>query len=117
MTSEARSRPESPGVIDPLLAAARLPRPFEPETLATLNGQAIRVIVTEGAFAPHRHDQSDELFYVLEGEIELEIEGERQHLGRGQMMVVPRGLAHRTITAGRARLLLIQAIDFDTRSA
>jgi quercetin dioxygenase-like cupin family protein len=57
----------------------------------------------------HIHPASDETFYVLDGEILLDLEGERRKLATGGVVVIPRGLPHAfMVTSPDARLLTIQ---------
>jgi quercetin dioxygenase-like cupin family protein len=57
----------------------------------------------------HIHPVSDETFYILEGEILLDLEGERRKLTTGGVVVVPRGVPHAfMVTSSQTRFLTIQ---------
>lgn len=64
----------------------------------------------QGKVTPlHLHRDSDETFYVLEGEIAVHIDGTLQHLGTGGIAVIPRGVPHAfRATSERTRLLCLQ---------
>ena len=64
----------------------------------------------QGKVTPvHIHPESDETFYVLDGEILLDLEGERRPLSTGGVVVIPRGVPHAfMVTSPEARLLTIQ---------
>lgn len=59
----------------------------------------------------HRHLDADESFYVLQGEMILEIEGKSHTLRPGDFAVVRAGEEHRTIVSGTAELLVIDTIE------
>jgi mannose-6-phosphate isomerase-like protein (cupin superfamily) len=78
-------------------------------TLCTVNSSAIRIGVFKGEFHWHVHEREDELFFVLEGMLEVEVEGKdptqlRQHEG----FVVPRGVRHRTKALQGATVLMVE---------
>ncbi len=58
---------------------------------------------------PHRHHQTDETFYVLEGELEFWAEGTTVRAGAGSVIRVPRGILHtyRPVSATPAKQLLM----------
>jgi quercetin dioxygenase-like cupin family protein len=58
---------------------------------------------------PHRHQETDEAFYVLQGEFRLQVEGETVRAGPGAFVFVPRGVRHTYANPGPdpARLLLL----------
>ena len=66
------------------------------QSLVRVNDCVARVGVFEGEFHWHKHDREDELFYVLEGKLLLDLEGRTVELGPRQAMVVPKGVVHRT---------------------
>ena len=71
----------------------------------------------QGKVTPvHVHPASDETFYVLDGEILLDLDGERRALAPGGVVVIPRGAPHAfTVTSPTARLLTLQTPGVDER--
>ncbi len=66
------------------------------QTLTTVNDSVVRLGVVEGEFHWHKHDREDEFFLVLEGELEIEVEGREPFaLGPHQGVTIPRGVMHR----------------------
>ena len=62
-----------------------------------------------GEYPFHKHETTDDFFLVLEGEIEIDIEGEPSRTVRaGELFVVPRGVVHRPRAAKEAKVLLIE---------
>ncbi|MBV9007339.1 MAG: cupin domain-containing protein, partial [Solirubrobacterales bacterium] len=96
-------------VIDiPAEAAAH--EPWFNETLTSVNDAVVRLGVIEGDFHWHRHDDQDEFFLVLEGELLIDIEGAGiLTLGERQACSVPRGVVLRTRAPGRTTILMVEA--------
>ena len=72
---------------------------WTPKIVAELNGQHVKIAKVEGDFIWHCHENEDELFYVVSGELILEFRDKTEILGVGEMIVVPRGVEHRPRTA------------------
>ena len=66
--------------------------------------------MVEGKSTPwHCHPDTDELMYVLEGEVEVNLDGEVRRLGTGSTWMTPRGVSHAfTVRSPKARLLAFQ---------
>ena len=77
------------------------------QTLVQINDSVVRLGVLEGEFHFHKHDDEDELFYVLEGNLLLDVNDETHELGAGQGYVVPKGVIHRTRAPSRAVVLMM----------
>ncbi len=74
-----------------------------------VNDCAVRLGVFEDEFHWHSHDKEDEVFYVLEGQFPIDLEGRMAELSPGQAMLVPRGILHRTRAPHRTVVLMIEA--------
>lgn len=81
---------------------------WAPRSVAGFNGHDVMVVKVQGAFVWHRHDDTDDLFLVLRGSLEIEMRGRTVLLGTGDVFVVPRGVEHRPVAQGEAHLLLIE---------
>jgi mannose-6-phosphate isomerase-like protein (cupin superfamily) len=81
---------------------------WAPRLAATLNGQELKVAKLDGAFVWHSHPDADELFWVVEGEVTLELRTEDDcHLSAGELVVVPAGVEHRPV-AREAKVALFE---------
>ena len=63
------------------------------QTLCQVNASVVRVGVIEGEYHWHKHDADDEFFYVVEGQLLIDLEGRVVTLSPGQGMVIPKGVA------------------------
>lgn len=61
-----------------------------------------------GAYAWHVHDNSDDLFIVLQGEVTLEMRERSVLLKAGEMYVIPQGVEHRPVASEEARFVLME---------
>ena len=82
---------------------------WAPRIVAGLNDYDVMVVRVEGEFVWHKHDETDDFFLVIEGEIDIELRDRTVTLGPGELFVVPRGVEHRPVARkGEAKLLLIE---------
>jgi len=85
---------------------------WSPHTVAAFNGHDIAVVKADGEFVWHQHDDTDELFLVLDGELEMELRDRTVTLGPGELFVVPKGTEHRPCARkGQVKLLLMDPKD------
>jgi len=82
---------------------------FSPKIVADVNGQHVKIVRLEGDKVPwHAHDAEDELFWVLEGELEVMTKETTVTLRPGEFTVVPRGIEHRVVPRGHVKLVLFE---------
>ncbi|HPS79715.1 MAG TPA: cupin domain-containing protein [Thermoanaerobaculaceae bacterium] len=82
---------------------------FSPKIVGDLNGQHVKVVRLEGDKVPwHTHDHEDELFWVVEGVLEVLERDESVTLHPGEFCVVPRGREHRVVPRGHVKLILFE---------
>jgi mannose-6-phosphate isomerase-like protein (cupin superfamily) len=83
------------------------------QSLCRINDCVARVGVFEGEFHWHKHDTEDEFFYVIDGELLLDLrEGDAERtvaLAPKQGLMVPRGAVHRTRAPSRTVVLMVEA--------
>jgi mannose-6-phosphate isomerase-like protein (cupin superfamily) len=82
---------------------------FSPKIVGELNGQHVKLVRVEGDKVPfHTHDEEDELFLVLDGELDIIDSEEKVTLRPGEFYIVQRGREHRVIPRGHVKLLLFE---------
>lgn len=83
---------------------------WAPRLAARYNGSEVRLAKVEGEFHWHQHADTDELFLVIEGVLEMEFRDRTEHMVAGDLIVVPKGTEHRPCARnGEARLVIIDA--------
>ena len=78
------------------------------QTLCKVNDSVVRVAIIEGEYHWHKHDEDDEFFYVVEGELLIDLEDRTVSLAPRQGFVVPRGVVHRTRAPKRTVILMVE---------
>ncbi len=82
---------------------------WDPHVVADYNGNDVMVVKFQGEFPFHKHDDTDDFFLVLEGEMEMDIDGEApRKVGAGEMFIVPKGVVHRPRAERECKVLLIE---------
>lgn len=82
---------------------------WDPHVVADYNENEVMVVKFSGEYPFHKHDNTDDFFYVLEGEMEMDIEGEpSQTVREGELFIVPKGVVHRPRARQEVKVLLIE---------
>lgn len=82
---------------------------YKNAVLFDVNEDCMRLAVFEGEYRWHRHPDSDELFLVVAGELQIDFEdGTHATLSNWQALVVPAGVVHRTRAIGRTANLTLE---------
>lgn len=80
---------------------------WNPRIVGELNDQHVRLVKIVGDnFEFHSHDNEDEMFFVVKGEIELQFEDKSEILTENEFLIVPKGTIHRPIAKKEAHLLM-----------
>ena len=96
-------------LIDAGKLADECPEKWWNQTLSRVNDCVARLGVFEGEFHWHKHDLEDEMFFVLEGRLLLDLEGRTVEIGPRQGLTVPRGVVNRTRAPARTVVLMFEA--------
>lgn len=90
--------------------AAALREYWSPRILGQVNDQYIKVAKIKGELTWHKHDDEDEMFYVLDGSLRIEYEDHVVDLNKGEFHVVPRGVMHNPICDQECLVALIETV-------
>jgi mannose-6-phosphate isomerase-like protein (cupin superfamily) len=78
------------------------------QTLCQVNDSIVRLGVVRGEYHWHKHDAEDEFFYVVDGRLLIDLEGQTVELAPRQAFVVPKGVVHRTRAPERTVMLMVE---------
>jgi mannose-6-phosphate isomerase-like protein (cupin superfamily) len=82
---------------------------FSPKIVAELNGQNVMLVRCEGDKIPwHIHDNEDEMFFVLDGTLEVLERDRSMTLHAGEFCIVRKGIEHRVVPQGHVKLMLFE---------
>jgi len=74
-----------------------------------LNNHMLNVLKAENRTLDfHIHEQSDELFFVIEGSFEIELDDGFIKLNQGELSIIPKGTRHRPVCKSLVKCLLIE---------
>lgn len=88
-------------------------KPWNPLLVANVNSAYdIKVAKISGSFIWHSHPNTDELFYLLNGSMTIEMEEPHPdaHLDKGDMFVVPKGVRHRPVSEQGAEIMMLELV-------
>jgi mannose-6-phosphate isomerase-like protein (cupin superfamily) len=78
------------------------------QTLCQVNDSVVRLGVFDGEYHWHQHEEDDEFFYVIEGQLLIDLQGKTVTLDPRQGFVVPKGVVHRTRAPKRTVVLMVE---------
>lgn len=81
---------------------------WSPKRVARLNDYEVKVVRIKGEFVWHTHEDTDELFLVLDGELTIQLRDGDVVLGPGELYVVPRGVEHCPRADGEVKAVLLE---------
>jgi mannose-6-phosphate isomerase-like protein (cupin superfamily) len=82
--------------------------PWFNQSLCLVNESVVRVAAVQGEYHWHKHDNDDEFFYVVEGELQIDLRDRTIVLGERQGVVIPRGVEHRPRAPKRTVMLMVE---------
>lgn len=88
---------------------------WSPKIIGALNGQLVKIAKVQGEFIMHNHENEDELFFVVEGTLYIEMKDQTIQLNQGEMVVIPKGVNHKPYAPQEVKILLFEpAITLNT---
>ena len=78
------------------------------QTLTRVNESVVRIGIVEGEYHWHKHDDDDEFFFVLEGELFIDFEDRTVALNPHQGMTITKGIVHRTRAPKKTVMLMVE---------
>jgi len=82
---------------------------YSPKIVGDLNGQLVMVVRLEGDKVPwHSHEKEDEMFFVVDGILDIHEKDKNVTLQTGEFYIVQRGVEHRVVPRGHVKLILFE---------
>lgn len=81
---------------------------WSPKIVGELNGQHVKLAKLEGEFVWHHHDDEDELFLVVKGQLIMKLRDRDIVLNEGEFLIVPRGVEHMPVAPEAVSVLLFE---------
>jgi mannose-6-phosphate isomerase-like protein (cupin superfamily) len=81
---------------------------WSPKIVAQMNDYHFKIVKVLGEFLWHDHPETDEVFIVLQGTLEIQFRDGSVVLNEGEMFVVPKGVAHKPVAEQECHILLVE---------
>ncbi len=81
---------------------------WSPRIIAEMNDYQFKLVKIKGDFVWHNHDDTDEVFIVLEGEMKIQFKDKTVELKEGEMFVVPKGVEHKPYSEKECKIMLVE---------
>ena len=81
---------------------------WNPRIVGELNGQHVKLVKLQGEFVWHKHDNEDELFYVVKGVLKMELRDRTLEINEKEFLIVPRGIEHRPVAENEVSIMLFE---------
>lgn len=81
---------------------------WAPRVIAELNNYQFKLVRVQGEFVWHEHQETDEVFIVLDGTLDIEFRDGVVTLCAGEMYVVPRGVEHKPSATHECKVMLVE---------
>ena len=81
---------------------------WSPKIIAQINDYQFKLVKLKGKFVWHRHEDTDEAFIVIDGQLTIEFRDGETELKSGEMFVVPKGTEHRPVAGKKCKVMLIE---------
>ena len=89
---------------------AKFSEHWSPKIIAQMNDYHFKIVKVQGEFVWHKHPETDEVFVVLKGQLEIQFRNGNVMLSAGEMFVVPKGLEHKPVAEQECHLLLVEPV-------
>jgi mannose-6-phosphate isomerase-like protein (cupin superfamily) len=87
---------------------AKFSEHWSPRIIAQMNNYHFKIVKVQGEFIWHDHPETDEVFIVLKGQLEILFPDGKVVLNEGEMIVVQTGLQHKPIAEQECHILLVE---------
>lgn len=81
---------------------------WSPKVAGELNGQEVKLVKFKGEFVWHKHDNEDEMFYVLQGSFDMHLRDKIVTINQNEFIIVPRGIEHKPVANEEISVMLFE---------
>ncbi|MCW3076034.1 MAG: Cupin 2 conserved barrel domain protein [Bacteroidetes bacterium] len=78
------------------------------QTLTEVNDSVVRLGIVEGEYHWHKHDNDDEFFFIVEGQLLIDLEDRTIELNAGQGVTITKGVMHRPRAPKKTVMLMVE---------
>ncbi|WP_375580703.1 cupin domain-containing protein [Marivirga tractuosa] len=81
---------------------------WSPKIVGELNGQHVKLAKLKGEFVWHKHDEEDELFFVVKGSFKMEYRDRAVEVNENEFLIVPKGVEHKPVAEEEVWVMLFE---------
>ena len=81
---------------------------WNPRIVGELNGQLVKLVKFKGEFVWHKHDNEDEMFYVIKGKLKMEFRDKIVEVNENEFLIVPKGVEHKPFAENEVSVMLFE---------
>jgi mannose-6-phosphate isomerase-like protein (cupin superfamily) len=81
---------------------------WSPKIVAQMNDYHFKIAKLQGEFIWHDHPETDEVFIVLKGQLQIQFRDGNVRLNEGEMFVVPKGVEHKPVAEQECQIMLVE---------
>lgn len=81
---------------------------WDPKIVGELNGQYVKLVKFKGEFVWHKHDNEDEMFYVLKGNFKMELRDKTIVINENEFIIIPKGVEHKPVADEEVSVMLFE---------
>ncbi|KOP81477.1 cupin domain-containing protein [Cytobacillus solani] len=81
---------------------------WSPKVIGEMNDYQFKLVKIQGDFVWHSHKDTDEVFFVLDGEMVIEFRDGEVKLSKGEMYVVPKGVEHKPYAEKECHVMIVE---------
>jgi len=81
---------------------------WSPKIVGELNGQHVKLVKLNGEFVWHKHDNEDEMFFVINGTLKIEFRDKTITLHKDEFLIIPKGTEHKPVAKEEVLVMLFE---------
>ncbi|WDE08077.1 cupin domain-containing protein [Thalassomonas viridans] len=81
---------------------------WSPKVIAQMNHVQFKLVKIQGEFTWHSHEDTDEVFMVISGDMVIEFRDKTVELSAGEMFVIPKGVEHKPYAETQCQVMIIE---------
>ncbi len=81
---------------------------WNPKIVGELNGQHVKLVKLYGEFVWHKHENEDEMFFVISGILKIEFRDRTVVINPGEFIIIPKGIEHKPVADDEVSVMLFE---------
>lgn len=82
---------------------------WQPKILGEVNDSYVKIAKLKGEFLWHSHENEEEMFYVISGQLMIKFRDQDVTLDEGEFLIIPKGVEHMPVAKKEVKVMLIEA--------